>query len=564
MRTLISLVAMLGFVAAGGLIDCRAARPPLEARQTPATARVSGRVLAADTGKPLRRATVRIAPPGATLAQLQQRGRSVLTDENGRWEITKLAAGRYEVTASRGGYVQLVYGQRRPFQRGTVLDIAAGQAVDKIDLTLPRASAITGRITDEFGEPVTNALVSALRVRYDNGKRVLAPLVEGISAILTGGLTDDLGQYRIHGLAPGLYYVSAMFGGDAGIVLPGDVMRYAATFYPGAISAAEAQAVLVDIGRDATNVSFSLTPLRAASVSGTIVSSAGVPVRVFAALTPSSGPMLPGREQSTTTQPDGGFTFTNVQPGEYLFQALLATSAVPEPELASVPVTVIGGEDITGLAIVTSPGAAVSGRVILEDDKAHAIKSDAFSVRVAGANPSSVTLPGGTRTTVREDGTFLFRAVLGPQLLRAGQTPPDWFLKSVVLDGKDMTDMPYDFRPGQKVSSLEVTFTRRTTTLAGTAQDERGQPIADYAIVAFSTDPARWGAETRFVRAAASNRDGTFQVTGLPADEYFVVALDSIEPGEEFDRERLDAWRTNATRLALADGESKSIVVTLR
>jgi hypothetical protein len=495
---------------------------------------------------------------------LLQQSRSASTDENGRWEIAKLPAGSYEVTVSRGGYVQLVYGQRRPFQRGTTLEIADGQVLDKIDVTLPRASAIAGRITDEFGEPLTNALVSAMRVRYSNGQRVLAPLVEGFPALLAGGLTDDLGQYRIHGLAPGLYYVSAMFGGDAGMLLPGDVMRYPATFYPGTISAADAQAVVVDIGRDTSNVSFSLAPLRAASVSGTIVSSAGVPVRALLTLTPSSGPLLPGREHSITTLPDGAFVFTNVHPGDYVLQTQFATSATPEPELASMPLTVIAGEDVTGLAIATSLGAMVSGRVILDDDKAPAIKSGAFSIRAVGASPGAVTLPGAMRTAVREDGTFVFRALLGPQLLRAGQAPPDWVLKSVVLDGKDITDVPYDFKPGQKVSNLDITFTRRTTQLGGTVQDDRGRPIADYAIVAFSTDAARWGPESRFVRAAAPKQDGTFQVTGLAPDEYFVVALDSLEPGEEADRERLESWRANATRVTLTDGEPKTIAMTMK
>ena len=55
--------------------------------------------------------------------------------------------------------------------------------------------------------------------------------------------------------------------------------------------------------------------------------------------------------------------------------------------------------------------------------------------------------------------------------------------------------------------------------------------------------------------------DGSFQIAGLAPDEYFVVALDSIEPGEETDRDRLDSWRAAASRVALADGESKTVVV---
>jgi len=66
------------------------------------------------------------------------------------------------------------------------------------------------------------------------------------------------------------------------------------------------------------------------------------------------------------------------------------------------------------------------------------------------------------------------------------------------------------------------------------------------------------------VQSARPNQDGTFLLSGLPPDEYLVVALEYLEPGEESDRERLEAWRSNGTRVTLADGEPKAISLRLK
>ncbi len=111
------------------------------------TARLSGRVTAADTGRPLRRVVVR-----AAASDLPQ-GRSVSTDADGHWELRMLPAGRYTLQFSKGGYVNLAYGQRRPFEAGTGVEVADGQVIQKLDVSLPRAGVITGAVLDEFGDP---------------------------------------------------------------------------------------------------------------------------------------------------------------------------------------------------------------------------------------------------------------------------------------------------------------------------------------------------------------------------------------------------------------------------
>ena len=100
-------------------------------------------MLAADNGRPVKRARVFV-----TAAELPG-GRGTLTDDNGVFELTELPAGRYTLTVSKTGFVSLSYGQRRPLQAGTPLQLADGQQLNGIEFRLPRGSVIAGHVLDE-------------------------------------------------------------------------------------------------------------------------------------------------------------------------------------------------------------------------------------------------------------------------------------------------------------------------------------------------------------------------------------------------------------------------------
>ena len=171
------------------------------ARDTPAqtegvggTAQISGRVVAADTGAPVKRARIMATPR-------EFRGRfSAITDERGSYEIAELPEGRYTVTASKAGFVTLSYGQRRPRQPSVPVQLQQGEELRRVDFNLPRGSVITGRVLDEDGEPLISAAVQVFQYVYRQGQRELVP--RGTDR------TDDRGQYRVFGLEPGEYFVS--------------------------------------------------------------------------------------------------------------------------------------------------------------------------------------------------------------------------------------------------------------------------------------------------------------------------------------------------------------------
>jgi hypothetical protein len=229
------------------------------------------------------------------------------TNSNGVFEFTELPAARYTLTASKTGYLTLQYGQRRPLEPGKPIDLAAGQTLNSLDFTLPRGSVITGRVVDEFGEPVPDASVQAMRFQYMGGQRQLVPAGRMAQ-------TDDIGQFRVFGLAPGDYYVAATVRSQglgqaiaaevvdrvqsgnaaAGVAvdvassLPGTFVTgtsdgnfqffggepvestgYAPTYYPGTTNASEAQRITVGVSEEVPGVSFSLSPVRLARISGT-------------------------------------------------------------------------------------------------------------------------------------------------------------------------------------------------------------------------------------------------------------------------------------------------------
>ena len=233
------------------------------------TALIRGRVVDAQSGRPISLATLTASAP-----ELGSETRTISTNSEGRYELRNLPAGRYALSVSRTGYLTLRYGQRRPLEQGSVLQLLDRQIADNVDFALPRMSVISGRITDEEGEPVAGAAVMAMQVvSFDGGRRLVPAASAGSNS------TDEAGQFRIGGLVPGDYLVMADLretwpGTDAGVER---LFGYATTYFPGTTSAG-ARRVTVGLGAEAANTDFSLLPGRSANVSGTVVDSRGQPV----------------------------------------------------------------------------------------------------------------------------------------------------------------------------------------------------------------------------------------------------------------------------------------------
>jgi hypothetical protein len=512
------------------------------------TAVLRGTVIAADNSSPLRRAQVR------AFAQDGRAGGVVTTDPQGRFEIRELVAGRYTVSASKAGYVPTQFGQRRPDQQGTVLDVLDGQVVEKITIALPRGGVITGRVTDEYGEPIAGVNVSAMRFRYVSGARRL---------MASGGAgTDDLGAFRIFGLPPGEYFVSGgmrsgMATSIAGAPGAGDVEGFAPTYYPGTPNAAEAMRVTVRAAQETAGLNFALVPTKLVRVSGRVVASNGQPVAGgFVNMRAADPYNLTGMMfGSAQTRPDGSFLMTGVAAGSYVIAIQPRGRATPDAEFGEARITV-GGEDLTNIVITTARGATARG--IIRTDETDALPVSPQQVIVAFRPLEPEVMFGGTEPRVNGDWSFeiggLFhRGILSGSVIGSAE----WSFKAAYLDGQDITDQPLDFSPGDTIDGLEVVFTRRTTDLSGTVTDRRGQPVLAATVLAFPQDASRWTYLSRHIRLARPDQGGRYQFRGLPPSDYFVVALEDFETGRQTDPDYLETIRNLSTRVSLDEAETK-------
>ena len=532
---------------------------PARADAPRGTAVLRGQIVAADTGSPIRRAQVRVTSPDA------RESRVATTDAQGRFEIRELPAGRYTMTASKGGFVSLQFGQRRPSESGTPIELGDGQILDKLAIGLPRGSVLGGRVTDEFGEPMANASVTAWRYAYQAGTRRMVP-APGANARDT---TDDQGHFRLFGLPPGEYYVSATLrtGGPEVTDPMGELSGYAATYYPGTTNIAEAQRVTVALSQENTGVHFGLIATRLVRVSGQVIMSDGSAAQngnvMLAPVSSSGGRALIMQQGGAGNRigRDGTFRLPNVAPGRYQLQARVPANR--QMELARMEL-MVGAENVEGLTLVTAPGAIVTGNVVSDTGEAFDFRVSQLQVSARPASPESQIGPGGGGgARLADDWTFSLFNIADAIVIRTS-SPQGWTLKSVLLNGQDITDTPMEFPPGQTFGGVQVVMTKKIASLSGAVTDARGNPVLDATVVVFPANDKLWTFQSRFIRAARPDQDGRYRISMLPSPEqYLVVAVQGLEDGQAGDPDFLASVRDAATKFELGDGETKAVDVKL-
>jgi carboxypeptidase family protein len=511
------------------------------------TARIRGHVVAADSGAPLRRAQVRLN------AQELREGRMTTTDPQGAYEFKDLPAGRYNVSVSKGSYVTLSFGQTRPLEPGKPLDVLDGQTVEKIDFALPRGSVITGRVLDEYGEPVADVQVAPMQMRYAQGRRRLMPSGRF-------GSTNDIGEFRLYGLSPGQYYISATmrnmsFGADSD-----ERVGYAPTYFPGTANPSEAQRVRIDLGQSLSDLNITLVTTRTAKVSGTVADSQGRPVSMgfVMAMPRGNSGMFFGPAGNGPIRPDGTFVLNGMPPGEYLLRANIGMGQFDSaPEFATAEVTV-SGEDVNGIRLTTAKVLTVSGRVVVQDAAAAATLKPPVRIGATPVNPDDMMM-GGSGGTMKEDFTFEIRVPPGKFRISANTQSPNWTLHAVRQNGVDVTDSGIELGAGSDPSGIEIELTNRISEITGVVTNARGEAARDYTVLFFPQDREQWTANTRYRSIARPDQDGRFKARALPAGRYYAIALDAVDMNETMDPEFLERIASKAIMFSLMDGEAKAL-----
>jgi hypothetical protein len=530
----------LFFIAA--LLVMRPAASAQESAALAGTGVIKGRVVRSDTGQPLRRAQVRL---------FASESRAVFTDDKGRYEISQLPAGRHSLAASKGGFVQMAYGQRRPHGAGRPLTLAAGQVLERIDFALPPGGVLTGRIVDEAGEAIVGASVSIIRLAFANGRRRPA----GVGA----AQTDDRGEFRVFGLPRGDYFVQASLGTASDV--SGERLGYAPTFYPGTPVRGEAQRVSVKAGEEVSGIVFALSRVRTASVSGLVRYPDGSTTLAFVMARENSvdGPIM--GEGLAAARPDGTFQISNLPPGSYVLEARAVTNPGAETGRTEV---LLNGRDVTGLVIDLTKGVTARGRVRFDTgDAPKGLNPDQVHVYSSSLDPAEAGMSTDRMPPqLREDWTFELTGLKGRRTISAGIFQGEWVTKSLSVEGTDVTDTGIDFR-NTDVDGIDLVLTQQKTDLSGRVTDTRGATVTNATVIAFADDPDQWSMPAQKVRSAQLDQDGRYRIQGLRPGEYLVIAVDEIEPGEESDPELLEQYRHHASRVTVGEGETRAADLTL-
>jgi hypothetical protein len=604
--------AVIAVLALGAILGAQAPQSSVassqaarDSRAAPTgTAAIAGVVVAADTGRPVRRVHVTLssAAPDVML--------SATTADDGHFKFSDLPAGAFTLTGSRPGFIDSVFGQRQPGsgRPGSPVELIDGQKVENLSLSIARGGVITGIVTDDRGEPEFGAQVRAMRWVLRTGERAL--LVAATTA------TDDRGMYRATGLLPGDYIVSAtsVDGPPADLAAADAKKRFAETsatgnnpatmlaelkptiaslgdssdpskdtptgyapvYYPGTTLAASAQTLTLGVSeeRQAVDVPLQLVPLT--RVSGVITGPAGTAGSAQVVLTPAGTPVpLPGPRAARIGQ-DGRFSFAAVSPGSYEVMAftmqdsavvakiaadMLATMSTKSPAGPDVPSywaaadVVVDGGPMAPLVLALQPALSVSGRVVLSGSSRPPDLSRTRVLASAASSTSPERSAPVPSATVDAAGRFsLTGLVPGRYRLSVAGAGGPWSIASAVVGGHDVMDVPLEVGSGDDLGGLVITLTDRMTSLSGTLQNASGRPTSDFTVVAFPSDSAYWLPQARRIQATRPSTDGRFGFHGLPPGDYRLAVVPDVEPGQWYDPIWLRQVQPAGVSITLTDG----------
>ncbi len=501
----------------------------------PRNPKVSGSVVASDSGQPLPRAKVTLVPRSRQGTPL-----STTTAPDGTFSFTEVTPGSYFVGAERNGYVETR-------ARAQEVTVGASGDVTGIRLQLTSAAVIAGKVVNEEGEPVPNANVQALRRRYGPRGPAMTPAANA--------QTNDLGEYRMFALAPGRYILRVLpqERWNAGVSKGPDVNQsYPPLYYPDTMVPDAAVPYEVRAGSEG-RADFHLVRVEGVTVRGRVVEAmkSDQPFR-------GSVMLRLGREQvaGAGIEENGTFVFRGVAPGTYSLDAwgpgvTPPGGSQPVPQTAHRKIVVSSGPpDEVLLHLQPSVSGEINGYIRIEGGTP---KLDHIFVNLAPVeNEDDDEYPifgrYGGGGAVKPDGSFKiqmrgrgkYRAILAA---RSGGLE-DYYTKTVIYGGRDVTDSGFSYTGG--AGTLEIVVSAFGARIEGSVVDGDGKPVPGATVVAVPEKSLRDRYD--LYQPTVSDQTGHFVIRGQRPGDYTLLALegarDAIYMDPAFLKENEDKGQT--------------------
>ena len=501
---------------------------------------IAGTVLSAQTGLALPKVTVALYS-----AQTQEGGRplSVGTNDKGQYVVEGVPPGRYRIFASRNGYVRQAYarnlneGHRNS---GAPIVVAPGQILREINFHLIPAAVIEGRIVDEDHEPLARSNVGLGRARWVQGKRTLVSVANA--------RTDDRGVYRLFGIPPGSYYLSATY---RQFEMPTDQgEKPVPTYYPGVPNLFEATPIDVPAGAQYGGADLILQKAQTFDVRGSAVDSRGrgfASAQIYSRRQNREGWASEATGHARTDE-DGNFELRDLRPGEYRLAAY--SNQAGQAFIGSTSVT-LGSEDAQGVVVRVGAGADVEGSLSSDDPEAHLDPGQISVYVIPEEIASPVFLERSSEVT--EGGGFRISQIPpGPSRFAVALPPGGFYVKSIRLGGMQVVDQPFTLAVDQRADDTKILVSSEGAEITGIARDrETRAPVAGAAVILFSTDRRKRFLHSRFTKTTQTDQEGRFALDGVVPGKYSICGIMGHAPGTETNPSYLSAIEDSCRRIEL-------------
>lgn len=481
---------------------------PSYAQQTESTAprlgSVSGAVSKARTSEPVKNALITLEAQDPSAANYR-----AVTDENGRFNVSAVRPGKYIVTARKSGFSFQIYGNG---SAPTILSLRESEQLRDINLRLFEPAVISGHVTDEDGDPVRDAEVSALASRQMGSSKKMVSVARS--------KTDDRGDFRIAGLQPGQYAVkvapmdplsSTAASRDVSYVdqVPAIGYATATTYYPNVLDVQQAVPLDLKWGQEMP-ISISLTRTSTYAVSGRVTGPLDSSISLILRSAHTAGS---ANSYEAMLRRDGRFVFRHVAPGDYILLASSRASGIYYSARQSVQV---GATNVTNLLLPLEPPFALSGRVTI-DGPTH----PRFLLAVQ-AIPMDDDSTGAFIARVKDNGTFSVNAIPpGTYAIRTTGLPNDYYLKSATLGREDATK-EVTLTRDNAAQPLQLVLSPAGGCIEGVVTDNDSHNIPGAQVALIHDDrSASWDAARGYVIA---DQHGKFALRGLPPGNYRILA----------------------------------------